>query len=268
MTRVHAIGMASVVTKRSKIGFVEQGAGASPPIVFLHGVGSDKSVWRPQLEHFGASRRAIAFDYPGYGESEFVEDATRDNYASAVLAAMDELGVQRAHICGLSLGGIVAIAMYAAAADRCASLIVADSFAVHPEGQAIYDRSVAASHGGMRALAEARVGAILASGDSALREGVIETMARIDPAAYRLGAEAVWLAEQTDRATAIQVPTLMICGDLDPVTPPTLSEELVRLIPGSRLEIIAGASHLANLDKPVEFNRAIDDFLSGIDHYA
>ncbi len=254
--------MTAIETSRGRIGFVEQRGGDGVPIVFLHGVGSDKSVWLPQLEHFGRARRAIAFDYPGYGESELVADATGDDYASAIFAAMDTLGIDRAHVCGLSLGGVVAIAMHHAASDRCASLVIADSFAMHPEGQAIYDRSIAASHD-IRGLAEARVGALLVSEKP--RAEVIETMAAIDPQAYRIGAQAVWLADQRERAAAIRVPTLILVGDADAITPPALSEELASLIPGSRCQVIEGASHLANLDKPAEFNRAIDDFLSEIE---
>ena len=98
--------MAAIDTALGRIGVIEQGEGAATPIVFLHGVGSDKSVWAPQLEHFGRSRRAIAFDYPGYGESEFKPDATGDDFAAGILAGLDALGVDRAHICGLSLGGV------------------------------------------------------------------------------------------------------------------------------------------------------------------
>ena len=139
--------MPRVITSNGyEIGYVEAGGGDSVPIVFLHGVGSDKSVWHPQLAFFGASRRAIAFDYPGYGDSDPApEGTTRDDYASAIISAMHELGVDRAHICGLSLGGVVAIAMHHADADRCASLILADTFAVHPDGRAIYERSLAGS---------------------------------------------------------------------------------------------------------------------------
>ena len=250
--------MAAIATSQGRIGFVEQGGGDATPIIFLHGVGSDKSVWKPQLKHFAQVRRAVAFDFPGYGESDLVPDATRDDYAAAIFATMDELGVGRAHVCGLSLGGVVAIAMHALAPDRCASLIIADSFTVHPQGQAIFDRSIAASHD-MRGLAEARVGALLVSEEP--RAQVIETMVAIDPAAYRIGAEAVWLADQRERAAAIRVPTLILVGDADAITPPALSQELNAMIPGSRLEVIRDASHLANLDQPAEFNRAIDDFL-------
>ena len=256
--------MAAIETPQGRIGYAEAGIGEHIPLLFLHGVGSDKSVWLPQLEHFGRTRRTLAFDYPGYCESQFRDDATRDDYAAAILAAMTALGIERAHICGLSLGGVVAIAMHSAAPERCASLVLADSFAAHPQGQAIYDRSIAASHD-MRGLAEARVGALMVSQDAALRKDVIETMAAIDPEAYRLGARAVWLANQTERAAAIHAPTLVIVGDEDAITPPALSEELAALIPNSRLDVIHGASHLANLDKPEEFNRAIDDFLSEVE---
>ena len=98
-----------------------------------------------------------------------------------------------------------------------------------------------------------------------MRSEVIETMAAIDPEAYRIGARAVWLADQRERAAAIRLQTLVICGDEDAITPPSLSEELVSLIPGSKLNIIAGASHLANLDKPGAFNAAIDDFLAAVE---
>jgi len=257
--------MGSIATARGRIGYFEMGSGGGTPIIFLHGVGSDKSVWRPQLEHFGTSRRAVAFDYPGYGESELVDGATRDDFAASILAAMSALGMGTAHVCGLSLGGVVAIAMHAAASDRCASLIIADSFAVHPDGQGIHDRSVAASHSmTMRALAEARTGVLLGSAATGeLRAEIIETMAAIDPAAYRVGAEAVWLADQRDRAAAIDVPTLILVGEEDRITPPALSEELLRLIPHARLDRIAAAGHLANIEQPQSFNGAVESFLTG-----
>jgi len=178
---------------------------------------------------------------------------------------MDGLKVERAHICGLSLGGVIAIAMYAQAPKRCASLILADTFAVHPQGRAIYERSLAGSQD-LPAMAEARVDVLLAqpAGPEVRRE-VVETMSRIDPTAYRIGAEAVWLADQRDRAQAIGVPTLILCGDRDLITPVDLSSELVDLIPDARLQVIAGAGHLTNLEKTAEFNRITDDFVRGLE---
>lgn len=256
--------MGTIAAARRRIGYLEAGSGEATPIIFLHGVGQDKRAWLPQLDHFGRSRRAIAFDYPGYGESDFIEGATRDNYAASILAAMDALGVEQAHVCGLSLGGVIAIAMHAAAPERCASLIIADSFAFHPDGQGIYDRSVAASQSmPMRAMAEARVEVLLGSAATAeLRAEAIEIMAAIDPAAFRLGAAAVWLADQRDRAAKVDVPSLVIVGEEDGITPPALSEELHRLIPGSRLVRIAAAGHLANSEQPQAFNEAIELLLA------
>ena len=259
--------MSRVVTNNGyAIGYEEAGGGGKTPIVFLHGVGSDKSVWRPQLEHFGRERRTIAFDYPGYGESDPARDGMgRDDYASAVISAMHELGVEHAHICGLSLGGVVAIAMHHAAPGACASLTLADTFAVHPEGQAIYERSLAGSQN-LPAMAEARVDVLLAQpADPEVRSEVVATMSRIPPAAYRIGAEAVWLADQRDRAGAIRVPTLIIVGDQDFITPVDLSNELLDLIPDARMQVIGGVGHLGNIEKPEEFNRIVEEFVLRLD---
>jgi 3-oxoadipate enol-lactonase len=251
------------------IGYDEAGAGEKMPIVFLHGVGSDKSVWRPQLDHFGHERRSVAFDYPGYGESDAPpEGTTRDDYAATIVSAMAELGIGKAHICGLSLGGIVAIAMNHAAPDACASLILADSFASHPDGPSIYERSLGASEN-MRMFAESRVDVLLAQpADPAVRSEVIETMGRIDPAAYRIGAAAVWLADQAQRADAIRVPTLVVCGEQDRVTPPALSTSLTRMIPGAHYEPIEGAGHLGNLERPDAFNTIVGAFVRGVDSHS
>lgn len=259
--------MGAVATSLGRIGVDSVGGGRSTPILFLHGVGSDKSVWRSQLDHFSAQRPAHAFDYPGYGDSDLVDGASHDDFARAILAAMDSLAIDRAHVCGLSLGGVVAIAMSALAPERCASLILADSFAVHPDGQAIYERSIEACRTiGMRALAKARADALLGkAATAAIRTEVIQTMSRIDPAAYALGAAAVWLADQRRRAAAIRAPTLVLVGDEDRITPPALSEELARLIDGARLETIATAGHLANLEQPAKFNREVAQFLSEIE---
>lgn len=262
--------MASIDTAFGRIGYLEQGKGGQTPILFLHGVGSDKSVWSPQLDHFGLQRRTIAMDYPGYGESAFLEEASRDDFAAAAFALLDAMAIERAHICGLSLGGVVAIAMHELAAARCASLIIADSFAMHPEGQSIYDRSVMASRAmSMAELASARAPLLLGKEASdALKEDIVATMGRIDPEAYRLGAKAVWLADQRDRAERIRTPTLVLCGDEDSITPWSLSEELARFIPHATLVMVNGSGHLANIEQAKLFNAAVEAFLTRVDNKA
>ena len=208
----------------SAIGYEEAGGGGATPIVFLHGVGSDKSVWRPQLDHFGARAprrrlrlsglwrqrsRARRHDPRRLCLGDPVRDGRARHRARARLRPLARRSRRdRDAPCR---------------AGRCASLILADSFAVHPEGRAIYDRSIAAS-GDLRAMAEARVDVLLAQPadpQSAARSS--RRWREIDPAAYRIGAEAVWLADQRDRAARIDVPTLVLCGSEDKVTPPSLS---------------------------------------------
>src|SRR5437763_2295298 len=205
------------------------------------------------------------FTYPGYGDSDSAPEGTSgDDYAVTILAAMTELGIRCAHVCGLSLGGVVAIAMYAAWPERIASLILADTFADHPDGRAMYELSLAASEN-MRALAESRVDVLLAQpADPTVRAEVVETMARVEPAAYRVGAAAVWLADQRERVHQIRVPTLVVCGAEDRITPPALSTSLTKLIPGAQCELIERAGHLPNMERADAFNTLVGAFIRGV----
>ena len=258
--------MGVIETVLGPVGLDLRGQGGTP-LLFLHGVGSDRSAWLPQLERFGAERLTLAIDYPGYGESALRHGATRSDFASTALAVLDALGIEQVHVCGLSLGGVVALCMHAAAPHRIASLVLADTFAVHPEGRAIRDRSLAAAEElGMRGLAEARAEALLAApADPHVRHKVIETMSRIDPAAYALAAEAVWLADLREEAAAVRCPTLVLCGSEDRITPPDLSLALKTLIPDAGLIEVAGAGHLPNVEQPAIFNRVLALFLAQVE---
>ena len=261
----------AVETRLGKIGVLADGlderASERLPILFLHGVGSDKSAWAPQVAHFSTMRAAIAADYPGYGDSAFIAGATRDDFADAMVALLDALKIERAHVCGLSLGGIIALGMAAAAPDRVASLVIADSFAFHPEGRTIHDNSLAASSEmGMAAMADARIDRLLGPNPSqALRADAVRTMSAIDPEAYRLGARAVWLADMRAAASRIEHRTLVLCGSEDRVTPPALSDDLAERLDHARRIDIEGAGHLSNLERPERFNSAVEAFLSELD---
>lgn len=259
--------MTSIDTNLGRIGLTTRGSGGTP-LLFLHGVGSDRSAWDPQMDAFGDERLTIAIDMPGYGDSEPTDDGEpRQRFAEAALAVLDALGVDAAHVCGLSLGGVIALAMAARAPERVASLILADTFACHPEGRAILDRSLASLRElGMAGLADSRIDALLAQpADPALRRSLVEVMSRIDPAAYTTAAEAVWLADQRREAAAITLPTLILYGSDDHITPPSLSEELKLLIPHAGLIEIAGAGHLPNLEQPAIFNRVLAAFLADVE---
>ncbi|GAA4024003.1 alpha/beta hydrolase [Sphingomonas swuensis] len=261
--------MTTIDTRLGTIGYERSGS-SGIPLLFLHGVGSNRHAWDGQVERFGAERLTLAMDLPGYGDSALLPGATRDDFAAAALAFLDALSIERAHVCGLSLGGVLAIAMHAQAPERIASLILADTFACHPEGEAILARSLAGMEAlGMRGLAESRADALLAQpAAAAVKTAVIETMAAIDPAAYVLAAKAVWLADQRREARAIECPTLILCGSEDRITPPSLSDELKDLIAHATLVEITGAGHLPNLEQPAIFDRIVAAFLSGVDEKA
>lgn len=257
--------MQSIETSWGRVGCSMRGS-RGVPLLFLHGVGSDRSAWDRQLAVFGEERLAIAIDMPGYGDSSpgHQEVEGRQDFAAAALAVLDTLEQEQAHVCGLSLGGVIALAMAAQAPGRVASLVLADSFARHPDGAAILERSLAGAKSlGMAGLADSRADALLAQpADPAVWREVVETMSRIDPVAYARAAEAVWLADQQVEAAAISCPTLILHGSEDRITPPTLSEELKSLIPHAGLVEITGAGHLPNMEQPLIFNRVLAAFLS------
>lgn len=236
-------------------------------LVFLHGVGSDKSAWDGQLARFGSSVRAVALDYPGYGESSVpARSLTREEMAGYLLRALRLLGVSRACLVGLSLGGVIAFEMLRQAPGMVAALVLADTFAAHPNGVEIIERTkVALAEMTLEEFARKRVGVLVGEKASAdLRCQIVETMARIDPHAYRFASRAVWLADYKEFAGQIEVPTLVMVGEHDVVTPPELSVELRELIPTARLRFVNDAGHLSNLENPVEFNKHLTEFMQGI----
>jgi 3-oxoadipate enol-lactonase len=258
--------MQSVETSWGRVGCSVRGENGMP-LLFLHGVGSDRSAWDRQLEVFGQDRMTVAIDMPGYGGSDRGgEGEGRADFARAALATLDALQIERAHVCGLSLGGVIALALHALAPARIASLVLADSFARHPEGTAILDRSLrGAATLGMAGLADSRADALLAHpAEPTVRRAVVGAMSRIDPAAYARAAEAVWLADMRSEAAAVSCPALILYGSEDRITPPALSEELKALIPHAGLIEIAGAGHLPNLEQPAIFNRVLAAFLSDL----
>jgi 3-oxoadipate enol-lactonase len=257
--------MARIRVHDLDIGYDERGSGDA--VVFLHGVGSDKSVWGRQLEHFARGWRAVALDYPGYGESDLPPgDLDRAAIAGYVLGALDALGVGRAHVVGLSMGGVIALELAMRWPARLRSLALADSFAWHPNADAILARTRAAlASMTMREFAEQRVGALLAPGAVAvLKREVVETMGRIDPRAYAWASLAVWTPDYRANLAGIAAPTLVLVGEHDQITPPALSESLAAGIPGARLEVIPGAGHIANIDNPAVFNRVVEEFIENV----
>lgn len=258
--------MSFVEVRNLRLGYREEGSGA--PIVFLHGVGSDKALWDKQLKYFSEKRRAVALDYPGYGESEHApHDLQRPEIVEYLCDALDALGIERAHFVGLSMGGVILLEMWRQQPSRLSSMVLADTFAMHPDARSIVERAHhALATMTMREFAELRVPLVLRSDTSeALKREVIENMARIDPQSYKWAAEAVWTPDYRADLAGIDIPALIIVGEHDKLTPLSLSEELLAGIESATLKVIPDAGHISNIDNPAAFNRIVEDFIDALE---
>lgn len=248
-------------------------AGSGPVVVFLHGFPFDRSMWRGQVERLSASFRVIAPGLRGHGETTFTSGpSTMEEMAEDVVALLDELNVPRAVVCGLSMGGYVALALYRAHPSRVRALVLADTRAKADTEDARRTREENAR----RALAEG-MGPIvdsmlpkLLSERTRVREP--ETVARVREMMLGVKPEGAAAAlrgmalrrDQTDLLPKIDVPVLVLVGSEDIVTPPSDAEAMHALIEGSRLQVVEGAGHVSNVERPGEFDRALAEFLEGL----
>jgi pimeloyl-ACP methyl ester carboxylesterase len=241
-------------------------AGASgPPLVFVHGVGSTAAIWDPQIEAFSGAHRCAAIELRGNGVLHPDPDPaliTREGFAHDVLAVADALGIDRFTIAGCSLGGVVAFELWKRVPHRIEAMLIADSFACYPNGQAYADgvKAAARDAGDMRAFAQGRA-AKLGLPPERLRV-TIEQMACKSVPCYLAATQATWTGDYRDMLPTIDVRVLVACGERDTIAPRDLSEEIARGIRGATLEIVAGAGHVANADAPDAFNRLLREFLA------
>ncbi len=241
---------------------------AGSPVVFLHGVGSDRRLWREQLQVLGRDYRALAIDFRGHGESE-IPRATIDRaaFAADVAGVLDALGLAPAHLVGLSMGGVAALETYRLYPDRVLSLTLADAFARYPGWEAgMGTRRLDLETKSMRQIAEERIPACFKPNpDPEKLRSAIEQMAIKEKRVYAESSAATWSPDFRPMLPRIAVPVLILWGEHDTVAPRPVSEELHALIPGSELRVIPDAGHISNLDNPTAFNSALRGFLSRVD---
>ena len=233
-------------------------------ILLIHGVGSDRSAWSDQLLFFAEHEfSAVAVDCRGHGDSEVPEAISLEEFAQDLAELTCALHFERAHWVGLSMGGVIALQACRSRPETVASLVLANTFAYYPDQTAALEGTFLALQA--KSLAEiARERIPRALGPDIAPEvlkGAIAAMARKDVAAYKKSSVATWTPDFRTDLRGIQVPVLVIGGSLDKITPLPLSEELAAGIPGARLVVIEGASHISNLDRPAAFNEAIRAFL-------
>ncbi|PZR59518.1 MAG: hypothetical protein DLM50_01445 [Candidatus Meridianibacter frigidus] len=260
--------IAAVKTRASdglEVGALQSGA-RGKTLIYVHGVGSSAAIWNDQLEAFAGRTRGLAVQLRGNGALPDPNPAlvTRAGFMRDVLAVADAAGAQRFHLVGCSLGGVVGFELWKHVPERLASMVLVGSFAAYPNAQQTVENITAAvrSADSMHAFAVDRTPRILPPDAPAERvQATIEQMAAKSRECYIAATRATWTGDYRSLLGGITIPVLVICGDLDPIAPVALSQEIAAGVPGARLQIIHGASHITNADAPDYFNALLEEFL-------
>ena len=250
-----------------------RGAGGTP-VLFVHGFPFDRTMWRHQLAALTRCKR-IAPDLRGVGASTAPAGAdgySLARYADDVVAVLDTLGVGSIAVCGLSLGGYVVFELLRRHPERVRAVILVDTRADPDtaEGQRGRDELArVVTRDGPDAMLERLLPRLLTSATSAAQPEVVEQvreMARRWSVPGAVGALRVLRdrPDSTETLRRVRVPTLVLVGSDDAISPPPVAEAMARLIPGAQFRVIPAAGHLAPLEQPLVTSRVLADFLGAI----
>jgi pimeloyl-ACP methyl ester carboxylesterase len=244
-------------------------AGHGPSLVLLHGGWSDGRAWRPQLEGLSDSFDVIAWDTPGCGGSDELPGRPMlADYADAVADLIVALEVDRAHLCGLSFGGGLAVAVYQRHPELVRSLIAAGAYAgwrgsLPPEEvEARLRRAQAECERPPEEWIDSYLpGFFAGTMPTDVLDGVRSMMSDVRPAGLLAMLTAFAEADLTAVLSTIAVPTLLLYGEFDVRAPRPISEALHAGIPASELVVLPGVGHYVNLEAPETFNVEVRRFL-------
>lgn len=237
------------------------------PVVVLSGsLGTTLALWEPQLAALTEEFRVVAYNHPGHGGSGVAPARTVDALASDVLALLDELEIEQASFCGLSLGGAVGMALAASAPVRVERLVVACTAARFGEPQFWLDRAHVARTEGLTAIADVIVTRwftpAFAAASPEVPRRFVDTLESTSVEGYARCCEALAAWDFVPRAGAGDTPTLVIAGADDPVVSIAEAEYLAHGF-GAPLITLADTAHLANVESPDAFNEALLGHLRG-----
>ena len=245
--------------------------GTGSPLLLLHAFPLGMAMWEPQVRALSDEHHVVRFDARGFGGSAPGDGLlSMERIATDAVALLDLLGIPQAAVCGLSMGGYAAFALWRLHPERVRALVLADTRAVPDTAEARQGRAELAEkvrRQGPEAAAEALLPKLL--GETTRRERPelvtrVREMILANPARGISDALAGMAARADSSAllAQIHVPTLFIVGEEDGVSPPAEMEGLHRQVKGSRFVKLPGAGHLSNLEDPRAFNQAVRDLLS------
>ncbi len=246
--------------------------GAGPFVLFLHGIGGNRTNWHHQLPSFATAYTAVACDARGYGDSDDYDGPLAFGaFSDDVIRVLDHLGCDQAWLVGLSMGGRIALDCYGRYPERVAGLVLADT-SVARRGPEKREQDEAALADRKRPLVvEGKTPADIAPGiaarlaapdvSPAARTEIIASMAALRTESYLKTLEAVVWYEAFPELSAVQVPCLVLAGEHDPLATPDLCDRMAEDIPDASHAMIAGSGHFSNIEQPEAFNAAVLNFL-------
>jgi len=243
------------------------------PVIFLHGFPFDKSMWKGQLDSLKSSNRVIACDIRGFGQSRD-ENTTLsiDLFSEDLLSFMDKLNIKKAILCGLSMGGYICMNAVKRFPERFEALILCDTQCIADTTEVKENRYKTIEQitlDGAEAFNEKFIKSVFHPDSLTNKIELVENLRSIVFANSKsiITAGLTALAERSETCAtlnAIHIPTLIICGREDAVTPLVQSEFMHQRIEGAKLKIINNAGHVSNLEQPEEFNKYLSDFLNSL----
>jgi 3-oxoadipate enol-lactonase len=269
MAARHGSGEAQRVTVNG-VSLAVEVRGEGPAVLFIHGYPHDRSLWAHQVESLEGCRR-IAPDLRGMGQSDAPDlGYSLSTYAADLAALLDSLAVHEVVLCGLSMGGYIAFEFLRRWRPRVRALILMDTRAEADSAEVRRARDTAAAtarEGGAPAIADSLLPTMLSPETRAKSPEVVDkvrAMMAATPVAGMVGA----LAAMRDRpdstpllATLTGLPTLVMVGEDDSLTPPERARVIAQGIPGARLMILPAAGHLPPMERPIQTTEALREFL-------
>ncbi|MBX0327781.1 alpha/beta hydrolase [Oscillochloris sp. ZM17-4] len=244
--------------------------GHGPAILLVHAFPLAGAMWRPQLEALQGEYRLIAPDLRGFGGSDAPPGPyTMDQQADDLAALLDHLGLARATVCGLSMGGYIALAFMRRHAARARALVLADTKAGadSDDGRAGREANARLAEAeGAAAIADKMIpGLVAPDAGQAVRDDLRAMIIANTPAGIAGALRGMALRPDSfEVLPTIAVPTLVVVGELDGLTPPAEARAISMAIPGSAVAVIPGVGHLSSMEASEAFTAALRDFLGGL----
>ena len=240
-------------------------------VVLLHGIGGGAGLWAPTLPSL-TGYRVLAWDMPGYGASAPFAEPGFPALAAALARMLDAAEVGRADLVGHSIGGMVALEFALTWPDRVRSLVLyASPPAFGGRNPAFRDAFLAARLAPLEAgrsmaeVAEALIPGLLGEDpDPAALPAALASMAAVPPAAYRATLATLVGFDRRAALERLEVPTLVLVGEADPMAPFPVMHGMADAIPGAQFAVLAYAGHLAHLERPHDFNAVLGNFLDAV----